>query len=127
MDIFKIIGICWTAVFIIILFTEYKKEYAAITALAVGSTILVVCFGTVINPLYTLLEYIEKAGIDRKYFTVALKSVALGIITQFAGDTCRDFGCNSIAAKAELAGKISIFLICLPLLDELFAVIIKLL
>ncbi len=127
MDIFKIAALCITAVFVIVLFTQYKKEYAAVTAIAVGSAVLIICFSTVINPLYTLLEYIEKAGIDRKYFTAALKSVALGIITQFVGDTCRDFGCGSIAAKAELAGKVSIFLICLPLIEELFAVIIKLL
>lgn len=125
MDIFKIIALCLSAVFIIVIFTQYKKEYAAITAIAVGSTVLIICFSSVINPLYTLLDYIKKAGIDVKYFSTALKSVALGIITQFVGDTCRDFGCSSIAAKAEFAGKVSIFIICLPLIEELFAVITK--
>ncbi len=127
MDVFKIAALCLSAVFIIVIFTQYKKEYAAVTAIAVGCTVLIICFSSIINPLYTLLDYIEKAGIDRKYFSTALKSVALGIITQFVGDTCRDFGCGSIAAKAELAGKVSIFIICLPLIEELFAVITKLL
>lgn len=127
MNIFKIAALCLSAVFIIILFTQYKKEYAAVIAISVGSMVLIICFTTIINPLYTLLDYIERAGIDRKYFVTALKSVVLGIITQFVGDTCRDFGCGSIAAKAELAGKVSIFIICLPLIEELFAVITKLL
>lgn len=123
MDFFKIAAICLASSFIIIIFNQYKKEYAAVISVAVGCLALLLCFNSVASPLYTLLEHFESAGIDRKYFTVALKSVALGIITQFVSDTCRDFGCSAIAAKAELAGKISIFIICMPLVEELFAVI----
>lgn len=127
MDLFKIAALCLAAVFIIVMFTQYKKEYAAIVSVAVGGLILILCFKAIMEPLYTLLSYIEKAGIDRKYFTTALKAVVLGLITQFVSDTCRDFNSAAIAAKAELAGKICIFIICTPLLEELFTLITKLL
>lgn len=127
MDLFKIAALCLAAVFIIVIFTQYKKEYAAIVSVAVGGLVLILCFKTVMSPLYTLLSYIEKAGIDRKYFTTALKAVVLGLITQFVSDTCRDFDSASIASKAELAGKICIFIICMPMLEELFTLITKLL
>ena len=127
MDFFKIAGLCLAAVFIVVIFTQYKKEYAATVSIAVGGMVLILCLKTVMEPLYTLLGYIEKAGIDRKYFTTALKTVVLGLITQFVSDTCRDFDSAAIAAKAELAGKICIFITCMPLLEELFTLITKLL
>lgn len=127
MDFFKIAALCLAAVFIIVIFTGYKKEYAATVSIAVGALILILSFKAVMEPLYTILSYIEKAGVDRKYFTTALKTVVLGIITQFVSDTCRDFDASAIAAKAELAGKICIFIICMPLLEELFTLITRLL
>lgn len=127
MDFFKIMLLCLAAVFICVFFSQYKKEYAAVIAVAEGGIILLLCLKTVVSPLNTLLEILSKSGISGKYFTVALKSVVLGYITQFVSETCRDFGCGSIAAKAELAGKISIFFVCIPLIEELFNVIMELL
>ena len=127
MNFLKISGLCLAAVFIVVIFTQYKKEYAAIISVAVGGFILIICLNSVINPLYTLLEYMERVGVDSRYFSTALKTLAIGIITGFVSDTCRDFDSAAIAAKAELAGKICIFLICMPLLEELFTLITRLL
>ncbi len=127
MEFFKVMLLCLAAVFICVFFAQYKKEYAAVIAVAVGAMVLVISFHTLISPLNSLLNILSGAGVSAKYFTVALKAVALGYITQFVSETCRDFGCGSIAAKAELAGKISIFLTCVPLVNELFTVITELL
>lgn len=127
MDFLKISGLCLAAVFLVVIFNQYKKEYAAVISLSVGGFILILCLTTVINPLYTLLEYMERVGVESRYFSTALKILAIGIMTHFISDTCRDFDSAAIAAKAELAGKISIFLICMPLLSELFGLITTLL
>lgn len=127
MDFLKISGLCLAAVFLVVIFNQYKKEYAAVISVAVGSLILILCITTVINPLYTLLEYMKRVGVESRYFGTALKILAIGIMTHFISDTCRDFDCAAIAAKAELAGKICVFLICMPLLSELFGLITKLL
>ena len=66
---------------------------------------------------------LKTAGVNQQYFFIALKTVALGYITQFVADTCRDFGFSAIASKAELAGKAAIFLLCVPLIKDLFNVI----
>lgn len=96
-------------------------------AVSVGAIILLWIVSSLTSPFNELLKIITKAGISSKYFSVAIKAVILGYITQFVSETCRDFGCGSIAAKAELAGKTAVFLICVPLLYELFSVITELL
>ena len=127
MDFFQIIALCLCTAFLCIFLSQYKKEYAAVLAVSVGAIILLWIVSSLTSPFNELLKIITKAGISSKYFSVAIKAVILGYITQFVSETCRDFGCGSIAAKAELAGKTAVFLICVPLLYELFSVITELL
>ncbi len=127
MDFLKIAGVCLSALFIIVIFNQYKKEYAALISVVIGVSSLIYCFYSLSSPTDLLISFINRANIDGKYFVVALKSVVISILSQFVSDTCRDFGCSSLASKVELAGKIAIFLICLPLIEELFSIIIKLL
>ena len=126
MDFLKVMVLCLSAVFLCIFFSQYKKEYAAVIAVAAGCIVLIPLFKSLAAPLNSLINILSTAGVSSRYFSVALKAVSLGYVTQFVSEACRDFGCGSIAAKAELAGKISIFLICLPLLSELFSVITEL-
>lgn len=126
MEFLKIMLLCLTAGFICIFFMQYKKEYAAVIAVIIGGIILTVCLKQILTPLNTLADILNKAGVSLSYFSVAVKAVALGYITGFVADTCRDFGCGSIASKAEFAGKVSVFIICVPLIEELFGVITEL-
>ncbi len=127
MGFLQIMVLCLLAAFLCVFLSEYKREYAAVIAVAVGAIIILWTINNLQSPFLELLSILKKAGISSKYFSVAIKAVVLGYITQFASETCRDFGCGSIAAKAELAGKTAVFLICVPLLGELFSVITELL
>lgn len=127
MDFIRIIAICLIAAFLCVFLMQYKKEYAAVISVAVGVIVLLWLISVIKEPFYELISTLSKAGISSQYFSVAVKAVVLGYITQFVSEACRDFGCNAIAAKAELAGKTAVFLICTPLIGELFAVITELL
>ena len=43
-----------------------------------------------------------------------VKALGIAYISEFAADTCRDFGQSALAAKAEFAGKCAIFILCVP-------------
>ncbi|MBQ6816235.1 MAG: hypothetical protein IJP26_03275 [Clostridia bacterium] len=123
MDIFKIFALCIVAAFVGVIFLEYKKEYATVITVVVGCGLIIAVSVAIINPLMQLFSELKTAGVNQQYFFIALKTVALGYITQFVADTCRDFGFSAIASKAELAGKAAIFLLCVPLIKDLFNVI----
>ena len=58
------------------------------------------------------------SGINGSYALLLLKAVGICLLTQMAGDTCRDSGEGSIASKIELAGRSAILLITLPMIQE---------
>ena len=50
---------------------------------------------------------------------------ALGIctVTAFAAESCADAGQNALAAKVELAGRIAVIAVCVPMLTEIVSLI----
>lgn len=127
MDLFKALGLCLVAAVLAVVLSNYKKEYALIISVACACMIFWGAINSLLNPVTEIASLLKNAGVSGSYFSVALKALVLGYITQFIADTCRDFGQSSIAAKAEFAGKAAIFIISVPLLSELLGVITALL
>ena len=123
MELFEVLGICLIAVMLSVVIGNYKKEYAVVITVAVGCIILVGVISTLVGPAKEFLSTLKNSGIQSSRFFLAAKVLAIGYITQFIADTCRDFGQSAVAAKAELAGRAAIFVLTVPLLQELFTVV----
>ena len=63
------------------------------------------------------------AGLPAEYLRVIFRAVGICLLTQLAADTCRDAGEQSLAAKAELAGKCFMLLLALPLFERLLSLV----
>ena len=70
------------------------------------------------EPLVLLRGLAEQAGLAEG-FSAILRMMAVACITHIAGDTCRDMGETSLAARVELCGRAEILLLSLPLVKEL--------
>ena len=123
MELFEALGICLIAVMLSVVIGNYKKEYAVVITVAVGCIILVGVISTLVGPAKEFLSRLKNSGIQSSRFFLSAKVLAIGYITQFIADTCRDFGQSAVAAKAELAGRAAIFVLTVPLLQELFTVV----
>lgn len=126
MELFEGLGLCLVAVMLSVVIGDYKKEYSVVITVSVGCIVLVGIIATLREPLSEFLGIIKNSGIQSGRFLVAAKVLAIGYITQFIADTCRDFGQSAVAAKAELIGRATIFVITVPLLTELFNIVEKL-
>ncbi len=126
MELFEGLGLCLVAVMLSVVIGDYKKEYSVVITVSVGCIVLVGIMATLREPLSEFLGIIKNSGIQSGRFLVAAKVLAIGYITQFIADTCRDFGQSAVAAKAELVGRATIFVITVPLLTELFNIVEKL-
>lgn len=123
MELFKILGICLVSAVLALILSSYKKEYAFFISVAAGVLIFGLVLRELINPVTKIFNTVSSYGIKSSYILIAVKALAIGHITQFVADTCRDFSQGAIAAKAEFAGKAAVFLIALPLISDLFQII----
>ena len=99
--------------------------------LGIGVSILtgIAIFTLVLPEITKILEEIkllaQKSGVDFGYFEPVVKIIGICYITQFSAEIIKDAGECAISKKVELAGKIAILIMLLPILKRLISVIIS--
>lgn len=125
MDIFKIIGIGLIGGFLSLTVKEYRKEYAVLIGVATSIAILMGIADMLKEVIDAFWQLTEKSGVDMRYFVIVIKVVGVAYITQFASEVLRDGGENATALKVELAGKVFILGLTLPILTSFLEVCIN--
>ena len=135
MDIFKIIGVGLIGGILSMTVKQYKKEYALLVALATVTVILFFTLDTLETAISQISLITEKSGVtldgentfsyDHVYFTAVMKVVGVAYITQFGAEILRDGGEGAIALKVELAGKVFILGLTLPIVTEFLEVCVN--
>lgn len=78
--------------------------------------------GMIIQLLKTLAN---KAMVQTFYIETILKIIGIAYITELGANITKDAGLNSIAAKIELAGKIFILLLAIPIITAVVDIILS--
>ena len=91
-------------------------EYSFLLVLAAVSTVLLFVLGYIFPHIEKLRSLFEKSGNTSVYFGGALIALGIAYITDFAVNTCRDFGLNSLAQIAQITGKGAVFILSIPLI-----------
>ena len=63
------------------------------------------------------------AGVENGLLKILLKMVGIGYLTEFGAGILTDFGSASLADKVSLAGKITIVLLSLPVVEALLSLV----
>ncbi len=123
MNVSQIVAFAITATFIIIILKQYKPEYALQASIIAGIVILVFVVNK-LTPIITLLDnLVNDIGINKEFFKILLKITGIAYLIEFASNICKDAGENSIATKIDLAGKIIIVSLSIPILTTLIETI----
>jgi stage III sporulation protein AD len=105
MEIIQIIGVAFTATFIIVLLKQYKPEYAIHISIIAGTII----FGIILLKMSGIINLLEtlsnKIGVDNQFYLILLKITGIAYLTEFASNVCKDSGETAIASKVELRRK----------------------
>jgi stage III sporulation protein AD len=115
MNIIAIVGVGIIAAVLSIVIKQYKPEFGMYISLTAGVIILLMLIREITPVLDTIGELISAVSLDAVYGAALLKALAICYITQLVSDTCRDCGETAIAGKIEMAGKLAIVLVSLPL------------
>lgn len=106
-----------------------KSQKSDVVPLVVtaGGILLVLCgFDYLSQSLTFIKQFSEQTNIDSGVIRIIFKVIGIGYLVELTASSIKDLGCESIADKLVLCGKIIIFLMSIPILQSLFGVIIKL-
>ncbi|CRK84077.1 stage III sporulation protein [Neobacillus massiliamazoniensis] len=122
----KIVGIALVATFLSLIIKEQKPNFAFLLIVFVGCSI----FLFLVDKIYEIINMLEKLAVNAKvnsvYIETILKIIGIAYIAEFAAQITKDAGQGAIASKIELAGKILILAMAIPILTVMIETIIKL-
>ena len=100
---------------------QYRPEFRMLVTAAVTLLLMAMVLEQLSPVLEQLRSSMELTGLTGDYAAILFKAVGICLLTQLAGDVCRDSGESSIASKIELAGRAAILLTAMPLIQEVLA------
>lgn len=125
-EITRIVGTGLIGGILSIFIRREKPEFAVFIALATSIAISVQIISGIGEITEKIKELANQSGVDIKYFSVCIKSIGIAYISQFTAEILRDCGEGAIAAKVEAAGKLSILMLTIPIMESFLSLCIRL-
>ena len=126
-DVFKIVGIAIVGCVCSMILKNTQSQYAMLSTLATGIIILIIALASFSKVILSFQAIIDKTGVNSALFSTLLKIIGIGYITEYSQSVCEDMQCGSIGKKVSFAGKIAIFLLALPIIENLINTITEIL
>ena len=102
---------------------QEKTEYSIYLCLALG----VVIFLSILDEMKVLVNALqsisESISINVSYIATLIKMLGITYLSEFSTGICKDAGCQALAMQIEVFGKVSIFVLSLPILLALLQTI----
>ncbi|WP_275576532.1 stage III sporulation protein AD [Mangrovibacillus cuniculi] len=116
MSILNIVGVALIATFLAIIIKEQKPTFALLLVLFVGASIFLFLMDQISAVIHMIERIAVNANVNLIYVETILKIIGIAYIAEFAAHITRDAGQGAIAAKVELAAKILILTMAIPIL-----------
>lgn len=119
MNVIGIAGLALVSAVIAVMLRRYNQEYAVVVSITAGVIILVQILANIVPAIRQINSLLTAAQMPTEYGIILFKTLGICFLAQFAADSCRDAGESALASKVELAGKISIVILALPLFKKI--------
>ncbi|WP_349774208.1 stage III sporulation protein AD [Halalkalibacter oceani] len=126
MDIIQIVGLGLIATFLALVVKEQKPIFAFMLTVFVGVLIFLFLIDEITKIIEMLSGIAEQANMNMMYLQTILKIIGIAYIAEFGAQIAKDAGQAAIASKIELAGKILILVMAIPILTAVIEVVLTL-
>lgn len=125
MDILQIVTLGLVASLLYIILKNVNQTFAFFVVLLTG----IVIFLSIIQQINHIFQLIQTLGaraqVDGMYLETILKIIGIAYIAELGANITKDAGLNSVANKIELAGKLFILLLAIPIITAVIEAILQ--
>ena len=119
MLIVQVVGLGFVATLLVLILKEYRPEMAMQISLVAGVIIMLLVINHIIGAVNAITETAVAAGINLVYLQTLLRVIGIAYLAEFGAQVCRDAGEGSIASRVELAAKVIILVMAVPVIVEI--------
>lgn len=119
MSVFKIVLMGLVAVLLAMQVKQTKPEYGIYISIAVGVFVMAYAASQLTVITEGLQKIVAFISVDMQYLTILFKVIGIAYLCEFASNICKDSGYQSVAGHVELAGKLTILVMSMPIIMSL--------
>ena len=108
----------------VLILKEYRPEMAMQVSLVAGVIMLLVV-NRIVGAVNVITETAVAAGINLVYLQTLLRVIGIAYLAEFGAQICRDAGEGSIASRVELAAKVIILVMAVPVIVEIMESVLR--
>lgn len=127
MEIIQVVGLGLLATILVLVVKEQKPMFAFIISTFAGIAIFLFLIGKIEVVIQVLEDLADRSGIQPIYLKTIMKMIGIAYIAEFGAQIVRDAGQDGIASKIELAGKVLIMVLAIPIISVIIETVMKLL
>lgn len=125
MSFYAILGCALMVTVLLIIIRKERPEIAILLSVAAASLILTALLKNINQVLLVFNNLALKTQINLSYLKLIVKIIGVAYLAGFGAQICKDAGEGSMAAKIELAGKIFILTLGIPIMTGLLELILR--
>ena len=125
MSFYAILGCALIVTVLLIIIRKDRPEIAILLSVAAAGLILTALLKNINQVLLVFNNLAVKTQIDLSYLKMIVKIVGVAYLAGFGAQICKDAGEGSMASKIELAGKIFILTLGIPIMVGLLEIVLK--
>lgn len=123
MEIAQIVGIGLIGTILSVILKKQSPEFSLMVSIVTGVIIFIFVCSKLGQVIFILKQMADEAGVNTAYLGIVLKIIGISYIAQFGVQLCTDAGESSIASKIELAGKVLIMVVSIPIMLALLEMV----
>jgi stage III sporulation protein AD len=123
----QIVALAVVALVLIVVIRQEKPELALQISVAAGIIIIVFVLWKLAGIIKVLERLALRAELNMVFLSALLKIIGIAYIAEFGTQVCRDAGENALALKVELAGKVMILILAVPIISTIVDTVARLL
>lgn len=123
MEIVKIAAVCLVAAILAKVIQPTNRDLAAVLSI---SAVIFSAFFAVdgISEVFSgVSSILGGAGIDKSFVALSFRALGICYVCELSSSCCRDCGETALASALDISGRVTISLLCLPLLNEFIEVV----
>lgn len=126
MEIWQIVGLALMVTVISVVLKQIRPEIALQLTILASASIFILVMSKIKVIVDLLQNLADQANISSYYLLIVLKIVGVAYLAEFGAQICRDAGEGALASKIELAAKVGVIVIAIPIIVAITESLIRL-
>ena len=126
MEIWQIVGLALIVTVFCVVLKQIRPEIALQLSILAGASIFILILSKIKVIIDLLQTLADQANISSYYLLIVLKIVGVAYLAEFGAQICRDAGEGALANKIELAAKVGVIVLAIPIIVAITESLVRL-